>query len=73
VIKKYTDWIYKQPDLLHMARDELKGKILACWCAPEACHGHVLARIANSNGPLPPRIQNLKEPRTDGTQTAQRV
>jgi hypothetical protein len=22
---------------------ELRGKVLACWCAPEACHGDVLA------------------------------
>lgn len=24
----------------------LSGKMLACWCAPEACHGEVLARAA---------------------------
>ncbi len=27
---------------------ELKGKILGCWCHPEACHGDVLAREAES-------------------------
>ena len=26
---------------------ELKGKVLGCFCAPLACHGDVLARIAN--------------------------
>jgi hypothetical protein len=26
--------------------DELRGKHLADWCAPEACHGDVLARLA---------------------------
>lgn len=26
---------------------ELKGKVLGCWCHPHACHGDVLARIAN--------------------------
>jgi hypothetical protein len=26
---------------------ELRGKDLACWCAPEACHGDVLLRLAN--------------------------
>lgn len=25
---------------------ELKGKILGCWCSPKACHGDVLARMA---------------------------
>lgn len=26
---------------------ELKGKRLACWCAPKACHGHALALLAD--------------------------
>ncbi len=25
---------------------ELDGMRLACWCDPQACHGHVLARAA---------------------------
>lgn len=25
----------------------LKGKVLACWCAPRPCHGDVLARAAD--------------------------
>lgn len=25
----------------------LKGKVLGCWCAPLACHGDVLAELAN--------------------------
>jgi hypothetical protein len=25
---------------------ELRGKDLVCWCAPEACHGDVLFRLA---------------------------
>jgi hypothetical protein len=31
-------------------RRELRGKVLACWCAPKSCHGDVLARIANPAG-----------------------
>lgn len=27
---------------------ELKGKVLGCWCAPKACHGDVLARLADA-------------------------
>ena len=26
----------------------LRGKTLACWCAPQACHGHVLAELAEA-------------------------
>lgn len=27
---------------------QLKGKTLVCWCAPEACHGDVLAELAEA-------------------------
>jgi len=47
VIKKYEDWLLKQPELVQRAKKELKGKILSCWCFPKECHGDVLARIAN--------------------------
>lgn len=30
------------------ARDELRGKNLACWCKPGPCHADVLLEIANS-------------------------
>jgi hypothetical protein len=26
---------------------ELTGKVLGCWCAPKACHGDVLVKLAN--------------------------
>lgn len=29
-------------------RQELRGKILGCYCAPLPCHGDVLAEIANA-------------------------
>jgi hypothetical protein len=46
IIAKYRAWLFTQPDL--MARlPELKGKVLGCWCAPEACHGDILAELAN--------------------------
>jgi hypothetical protein len=46
VIEKYETWIQTQPDLLSSLH-ELKGKTLACWCAPQACHGDVLVKLAN--------------------------
>ena len=46
VVQKYEEWIQTQP---HLLKDlsELRGKILGCWCAPLACHGDVLVRLAN--------------------------
>lgn len=46
VILKYEAWLMSQPALVS-ALPELKGKVLACWCAPLACHGDVLVRLAN--------------------------
>lgn len=48
VIVQYREWIQTQPDLL-AALPELKGKRLACWCAPKSCHGDVLAELADSD------------------------
>jgi len=45
-VRKYADWIAIQPDL-RMALPELRGKDLVCWCAPQACHGDVLLKLAN--------------------------
>lgn len=44
VIKKYEAYILSRPDLMAKL-PELKGKILGCWCKPQACHGDVLARL----------------------------
>ena len=49
VIEKYKAWIVEQPELL-AALPELRGKVLGCWCAPKACHGHVLAELADATG-----------------------
>ena len=49
VIKKYREWIKTRPDLIAAAKIELRDKILACWCAPQACHADVLLEIANEN------------------------
>jgi len=45
-IERYEKWLLSQEkaDLVIKAKNELKGKRLACWCFPKACHGDVLAR-----------------------------
>lgn len=50
VIERYRTWIRSRPELMQRAATELRGKTLVCWCAPEECHGDVLAELAN--GPL---------------------
>lgn len=46
VIEKYRAWILLQPELM-AALDELRGKVLGCWCHPKHCHGEVLVELAN--------------------------
>lgn len=43
---QYAEWIRNQPQLL-ADLDELRGKRLACWCAPKPCHANVLAYLAD--------------------------
>ena len=47
VIAKFERYILSNPKLLAAAKIELRGKSLCCWCAPLACHGDVLLRLAN--------------------------
>ena len=44
VINKYREWIVQQPKLMAKLC-ELKDKRLGCYCAPLACHGHVLVEL----------------------------
>jgi|SRR5208282_4347591 len=43
VLQKYEKYIRESPLLDEL--EELRGKTLACWCAPEGCHGDVLVRL----------------------------
>lgn len=43
----YEEWLKQNPEMIERAKRELKGKVLGCWCKPQACHGDILARIAN--------------------------
>ena len=49
VVRKYREWVLTQPALLAKI-GSLKGKKLGCWCSPDACHGDVLAEMANKEG-----------------------
>jgi hypothetical protein len=46
VMEKYRAWLMSNPELLKKVA-ELRGKVLGCWCAPLACHGDILAELAN--------------------------
>ena len=45
VIEKYRVWILNNNELMSCL-DELRGKVLGCYCKPLACHGDVLIELA---------------------------
>jgi site-specific DNA-methyltransferase (adenine-specific) len=42
----YAQYLRMKPSLLGRVH-ELRGKLLCCYCRPNACHGDVLAKLAN--------------------------
>lgn len=46
VCDKYETYLASRKDLLKCI-PELKGKVLGCYCAPNRCHGDLLAFLAN--------------------------
>ena len=48
VIEMYREYLNNKPELLALIPIELKDKTLGCWCKPEACHGDILAELADT-------------------------
>ena len=48
-IEAYRKWIMlpENIELRALAKKQLKGKRLGCWCKPLACHGDVLKEICD--------------------------
>jgi hypothetical protein len=64
VIRKYHAWVLRQPHLMSSLH-ELRGKRLGCFCKPQACHGDVLAALAD--GRTPPTYQSKLPKRQKAT------
>ncbi len=54
VLRQYGYSLQHRPDLIQRIVPELRGKVLGCWCAPQPCHGDILARLADHDGELRP-------------------
>ncbi len=46
-IRQYREYILANTELLAKIH-ELRGKTLGCFCKPHACHGDILAILADS-------------------------
>lgn len=47
VIRRFEAYLRSNPDMLAKV-GLLKGKRLGCYCAPKACHGDLLAKLADA-------------------------
>jgi hypothetical protein len=45
-LNKYEEYIRSNVQLMGCL-NELNGKVVGCWCAPEKCHGDVLMKLIN--------------------------
>lgn len=45
-VAAYIRHLLDRPELLDQAR-ALRGKVLACWCAPAICHAHAVSWVAD--------------------------
>ncbi len=51
MVRRYREWLPDRSDLMGRLRSgELTSRALGCWCAPEPCHGDVLAELAREAG-----------------------
>jgi len=48
VCLQHARWFMDQPQLIADAKQELRGRDLACYCAPRQCHCDLLLKVANS-------------------------
>lgn len=48
VVARHEAWLAGQHELLRRL-SELRDKDVVCYCAPAACHGDLLVRLANGS------------------------
>ena len=49
-VEKYREWILSREGAhIRTQLYKLKGKVLACWCKPKACHGDVIIELIEND------------------------
>ena len=49
-LRLYVDHLIEHPALVALAREQLAGRVLACWCKlDQPCHADILFAIANGS------------------------
>ncbi len=50
----YRGYLLDTPLLLGMMSQQLRGKVLGCWCKPLPCHGDIIVELLNASEPHAP-------------------
>jgi hypothetical protein len=58
VIEKYRQYA-KDSQIIQQGLEALRGKTLACWCKPDACHGDVLVEMLEGKVEPPAQLNLL--------------
>lgn len=45
VLEKYRKYITMKISRKEVDLEELRGKVLGCWCKPNSCHGDILLEL----------------------------
>ena len=47
-IQRHREWFVTQPELMAQL-EELRGKVLGCWCKPKDCHGDLYVELLHTS------------------------
>lgn len=64
LVELYREWVARQPDLLRKAAEELRGRSVACFCKPKACHLDALNDVLENCKHKEEKTLYLKSPDT---------
>lgn len=59
VCDEYEKQLLANNELLEQLKQELPGRVLACWCAPNRCHAHTLAALAARHTAFQQHLQTM--------------
>ena len=45
VVELYEKYVLEKIEKGELDLDEIRGKVLGCWCKPNDCHGDILVRL----------------------------
>jgi hypothetical protein len=48
-VSAYIKDLRNNPQLVEAIRKNLSGLDVACWCAPDLCHGQIIIEVANGS------------------------